>query len=448
MFQSLTERLKLVFDQIRGRGLLSESDVNEIARDIRIALLEADVSLPVVKELINQIKEKAVGQEVLQSIQPAQQIIKIVHDHLCEVLGSDTAELNLNAPSPIVIMMVGLQGSGKTTTTAKIAKFLAKKHRKKVLMASLDIYRPAAQEQLAILGQENDITTLEIIPKQQPLDIATRALRTAKLAGYDVLIIDTAGRLHVDEPMMDELVQVQKAVSPTEIMLVTDAMTGQDAVNIATVFQEKLAITGIALTRVDGDARGGAALSMSQVTKCPIKFLGQGEHIDQLEVFHPQRIAGRILGMGDVVSLVEQTLEKIDQKQAEKLSAKMMKGQFNLNDMLQQLQQMNKMGGIESVMKMLPGAQQLQQKMPKGISHDKTINRQIAIIQSMTIAERKNDQMLNASRRLRIAKGAGTTVQEINKLIKQFKQMQQLMKKMKKFSGSGFMKNGIKGLFS
>lgn len=447
MFENLSNRLTGIFDRLRGRGALSEQDVAAAMREIRVALLEADVALPVVKTFIDQVKEKAIGQDVLKSITPGQQIVKIVHDHLVDALSHEHQELNLAGTPPVFIMMVGLQGSGKTTTTAKLARHITNKERKKVLLASLDIYRPAAQEQLAILGREIQVESLEIIPAEKPLAIAKRAADRARKEGFDIVLLDTAGRLHVDEELMLELQQVRDAVSPIETLLVADSMTGQDAVNVAQVFNEKVSITGIVLTRVDGDARGGAALSMRGVTGCPIKFLGVGEKVDKIEVFHPDRIAGRILDMGDVLSLVEKAAETIDQAEAEKMAAKMQKGQFDLDDMAMQLQQMMKMGGMSGLMGMMPGIGKIKDKISSAGLDDRLVKRQVAIIQSMTKAEKKNVKLLNASRRRRIAEGSGTTVADVNRLIKQYIQMADMMKKMGKLGKGGLLRNGLKGLF-
>jgi signal recognition particle subunit SRP54 len=447
MFENLSNRLTGIFDKLRGRGALTEQDVNVALREIRVALLEADVALPVVKDFIEQVKEKAVGQDVLKSVTPGQQIVKIVHDHLVEALSHEDQELNFAGTPPIFMMMVGLQGSGKTTTTAKLARHIVSKDRKKILLASLDIYRPAAQEQLAVLGREIGVATLDIVPSEKPLAITKRAAERARLEGFDLVIFDTAGRLHVDDELMVELQQVRDAVNPIETLLVADSMTGQDAVNVAQIFNEKVGITGIILTRVDGDARGGAALSMRGVTGRPIKFLGLGEQVDKLEVFHPDRIAGRILDMGDVVSLVEKAAETIDQEEAEKMAAKMQKGQFDLDDMASQLLQMQKMGGLSGIMGMMPGIGKIKGKIAEAGLDDKLISRQVAVIRSMTKKERKNVKLLNASRRRRIADGSGTTVADVNRVIKQYIQMADMMKKMGKLGQKGFLRNGIKGLF-
>ncbi|ARN84431.1 signal recognition particle protein [Candidatus Nucleicultrix amoebiphila] len=448
MFESLSKRLGDIFDRLKRRGALSEDDVAAVAREIRIALLEADVALPVVKEFIESIKQRAVGQEVIKSVTPAQMVVKIVHDHLIEILGSQESNLNLNSTPPVVIMMAGLQGSGKTTTTGKLAHFLTNKYRKKVLMASTDIYRPAAREQLEVLGQQTKITTLPIKEKEKPLAIAKRAHEMARLEGYDVLLLDTAGRLHIDEELMDELADIKKALKPTEILLVADAMTGQDAVNIAKSFHEKLDLTGIILTRVDGDARGGAALSMRQVTGCPIKFVGLGERVEQFDIFYPDRIASRILDMGDVVTLVEKAAETIDREEAEKLAKKVEKGSFDLDDFASQIKQISKMGGMSGIMNLLPGMGKFKDKIEEAGIDDNLIKRQLAIIHSMTLKERKFYKILNASRRKRIAQGSGTTVQDVNRLLKQYQDMLNVMKRFKKIGKKGFLRQGLKGLFS
>ncbi len=448
MFDNLTQRLSGIFDRLRGRGALSEADVDAALREVRVALLEADVALPVVKDFAAAVREKAVGQDVLQSISPAQMVIKIVHDHLIQVLGGEGSELNLNAVPPVVILMAGLQGSGKTTASGKIAKFLKDKRRKKVLMASTDVYRPAAREQLEILAPLAGVESLPIILDEKPRDIAKRALNTAKLEGYDVLIIDTAGRLHIDDELMQELKDIADLTQPTEILLVADAMTGQDAVNMAKAFMENVAITGVVLSRIDGDARGGAALSLRAVTGCPIKFLGVGERVDQVEEFHPERIASRILDMGDVLSLVERAVENIDQEEAEKLAKKMGKGTFDLDDLASQLRQMSKMGGLSGLMGFLPGVSKFKDKLDEAGIDDKIINRQLAIIGSMTPKERRNPDLLNASRRKRIASGCGLSVQDVNKLMKQFQDMRNVMKRMNKWGEKGMRRQGLKGLFT
>ena len=435
MFESLSDRLGGVFDRLRGRGALNESDVREAMREVRIALLEADVALTVVRSFIDRVTEKAVGQSVLKSITPGQQVVKIVSDALVEMLGSEASELELSVAPPAIIMMVGLQGSGKTTTTAKIAKKLAEKDRKKVLMASLDVNRPAAQEQLAVLGAQISVATLPIVAGQQPVDIAKRALQAARLQGYDVLMLDTAGRLHVDAQLMDEMKAVAQVSDPAEILLVVDALTGQDAVNVAKSFGEQVAVSGIVLTRMDGDARGGAALSMRAVTGKPIKFVGTGEKLEGLDVFHPERVAGRILGMGDVVSLVERAAETIQQDEAEALAAKMAKGQFDMNDLRAQLGQMRRMGGMGALMGMMPGMKKAQQAMAQSGMDDRILIRMDAMIGSMTPKERIKPELVNAKRKIRIANGSGTTVQDVNKLLKMHQEMGSAMKRLRKMGG-------------
>jgi signal recognition particle subunit SRP54 len=435
MFDSLSDRLSGVFDRLRGRGALNEGDVREAMREVRIALLEADVALPVVRSFIDSVTEKAVGQSVLKSITPGQQVVKIVNDALVEMLGSEASELDLAVAPPAIVMMVGLQGSGKTTTTAKIAKRLSEKDRKKVLMASLDVNRPAAQEQLAILGEQTDVATLPIVKGQLPVDIAKRAMQAAKLQGFDVLMLDTAGRLHVDAQLMDEMKAVANVATPAEILLVVDSLTGQDAVNVAKSFGEQVALTGIVLTRMDGDARGGAALSMRAVTGKPIKFVGTGEKLDGLDIFHPGRVAGRILGMGDVVSLVEKAAETIQQEEAEALAAKMAKGQFDMNDLKSQIGQMQRMGGMSGIMGMMPGMKKAQAAMAQSGMDEKVLVRMIAMIDSMTPKERGKPELLQAKRKIRIANGSGTTVQEVNKLLKMHQEMSTAMKKIKKMGG-------------
>lgn len=446
MFDNLSQRLTGIFDKLRGRGALSEDDVKLAMREVRVALLEADVALPVVKDFIAQVQEKAVGQDVLESITPGQQVIKIVNDELITFLGEEVSTVELKAQPPAVVLMVGLQGSGKTTMTSKLGLYLKDKQHKKVLMASLDIYRPAAQEQLRTLGEKTQIDTLPIITDQKPREITKRALETAKLEGYDVLILDTAGRLHIDQELMDEVVDVRSIADPTETILVADAMTGQDAVNIAKEFDEKVNITGIALSRIDGDARGGAALSMRAVTGKPIKLLGVGELPSQLELFHPERIASRILGMGDVVGLVEKAMENVDQAEAEAMAKKMQQGQFDFNDLKSQLLQMGKMGGLGGMMGMLPGISKYKDQIAEAGIDDSMLKRQIAMIDSMTKAERKDARLLNGSRKRRIASGSGVTVPDVNRLLKQYKDMSQMMKRMKKLGKKGLMRQGLKGL--
>ena len=435
MFDSLSDRLAGVFDKLRGRGALTELDVRAAMREVRIALLEADVALPVVKNFIDTVTERAIGAEVVRSVTPGQQVIKIVNDALVEMLGSEAVGLNLDVTPPAVIMMVGLQGSGKTTTSAKIAKRLTEKSGKKVLMASLDVQRPAAQEQLRVLGEQVGVATLPVIAGQQPVDIAVRARSAAKLQGFDVLILDTAGRLHVDAALMAEMQAVAKAGAPAEILLVVDSLTGQDAVNVASSFAGQVELTGVVLTRMDGDARGGAALSMRAVTGRPIKFAGVGEKLDALEEFHPERVAGRILGMGDVVGLVERASEAFEAEAAEKMAANLAKGQFDMEDLRTQLGQMKKMGGLGALAGMLPGMAKAKQAMASGAVDEKVLGRMEAVICSMTPKERHKPEVINAKRKIRIAKGAGTTVQEVNKLMKMHQEMEGAMKRLRKMGG-------------
>ena len=450
MFESLSDRLSGVFDRLRGRGALNEADVRGAMREVRIALLEADVALPVVREFVDRATEQAVGQQVLRSVTPGQQVVKIVNDALVAMLGADASELELGVTPPAVIMMVGLQGSGKTTTTAKIAKRLAGRDRKKVLMASLDVNRPNAQEQLATLGTQAEVATLPIVQGQQPVDIARRALQAAKLQGYDVLMLDTAGRLHVDQALMDEMRAVADVARPAEILLVVDALTGQDAVNVAKSFSDQVPLTGVVLTRMDGDARGGAALSMRAVTGKPIKFAGMGEKLDALEAFHPSRVAGRILGMGDVVGLVERAAEAIQVEDAEKMAAKLAKGEFDMNDLRAQLGQMRRMGGIGALAGMIPGMKKAQQAMANGAVDERILLRMDAMITSMTPKERRKPELLNAKRKIRVAKGSGTTVQDVNKLLKMHQEMSTAMKKIRKMGVRGMAamlgKGGMGGL--
>ena len=444
MFDSLSEKLGGVFSKLRGKAALSENDVMAVSREIRIALLEADVALPVVKDFIATIKDRAVGQDVIKGVNPAQQVIKIVHDALVEMLGSEASDLQFTS-APCAYLMVGLQGSGKTTSTAKIAKILTEKQNKKVLMASLDVYRPAAQEQLQILGEQTKIATLPIVEGEKPLKIAKRAMETGRKEGYDVVMLDTAGRLSIDEELMQEVEDIKNFAKPAETLLVADAMTGQDAVNTAKVFDERVEISGIMLTRVDGDARGGAAMSMKAVTGKPIKLIGVGEKWNEIEPFHPERVAGRILGMGDVVSLVEKAVETVDQAEAEKMAKKFKKGKFDFNDLLSQIRQMNKMGGMGSLMKLMPGLSGMANQLEEAGFDESIIKKQEAIIQSMTPKERAKPELMNGSRKKRIAAGSGTTVQEINALIKQQKQMQIMMKRMRKM-GKGQMMGMMKDM--
>ncbi|MBC7951735.1 MAG: signal recognition particle protein [Rhodospirillaceae bacterium] len=445
MFESLSQRLSAVFDKLTGRGALSEADVTEALREVRVALLEADVALPVVKDFVARVKERAIGQEVVKSVSPGQMVVKIVHDELIATLGTEGVDLNLNAVPPAVILMVGLQGSGKTTTSGKLAVRL-KKDKKKVLLASLDVYRPAAQQQLQILAGQADVGSLPIIMGEMPVAITKRALEMGRKEGFDVVILDTAGRLHIDEELMAEVAAVRDIAKPVETLLVTDAMIGQDAVTLAREFNEKVGVTGIVLTRVDGDARGGAALSMRAVTGRPIKFLGMGEKLDALEVFHPDRIAGRILGMGDVVSLVEKAMEHVDQDEAEKLAKRIEKGKFDLNDMLSQFKQVEKMGDLKGILGMMPGIGKMAAQLKDAKIDNKVVGRQKAIIQAMTLSERKNPDLIKASRKKRIASGAGVSVQDVNKLLKQYQQMADVMKKVGKMGQKGLMRHGLGGL--
>ena len=424
-----------MFDKLRGRGALTELDVRAAMREVRIALLEADVALPVAKDFIDKLTERAIGHEVIRSVTPGQQVVKLVHDGLVEMLGDEAVELKLGVTPPAVIMLVGLQGSGKTTTTAKIAKRLTEKQGKKVLMASLDVARPAAQEQLRVLGEQTGVATLPIVAGQGPVDIAKRARQAAKLQGFDVLMLDTAGRLHVDDALMGEMQAVAREGTPDEILLVVDALTGQDAVNVATAFGGQVALTGIVLTRMDGDARGGAALSMRAVTGKPIKFAGVGEKLDALEAFDPQRVAGRILGMGDVVGLVERAAETFEAEAAEAMAAKLAKGQFDLNDLRTQLGQMKKMGGLGALAGMIPGMAKAKAAMAAGNVDDKVLTRMEGVICSMTPKERAKPEIITAKRRIRIANGAGTTVQEVNKVLKMHVEMATAMKKLRKMGG-------------
>ncbi len=445
MFESLSQRLSSVFDKLTGRGALSEADVTEALREVRVALLEADVALPVVKDFVARVRDRAIGQEVVKSISPGQMVVKIVHDELIATLGTEGVELNLNAVPPAVILMVGLQGSGKTTTSGKLAIRL-KKDKKKVLLASLDVYRPAAQQQLEILARQAEVGSLPIVMGEMPVAITKRALDMGRKEGYDVVILDTAGRLHIDQELMAEVAAVRDVAKPVETLLVTDAMIGQDAVTLAREFNEKVGVTGIVLTRVDGDSRGGAALSMRAVTGRPIKFLGMGEKLDALEVFHPDRIAGRILGMGDVVSLVEKAMEHVDQEEAEKLAKRIEKGKFDLNDMLAQFKQVEKMGDLKGILGMMPGIGKMAAQLKDAKIDNKAVGRQKAIIQAMTLAERKNPDVIKASRKKRIAAGAGVSVQDVNKLLKQYQQMADVMKNVGKLGQKGLMRHGLGGL--
>jgi signal recognition particle subunit SRP54 len=450
MFDNLSDRLGGVFDKLKGRGSLKEQDVRDAMREVRIALLEADVALPVARRFIDAVTEQAVGAEVLKSVKPGQMVVKIVHDELVRTLGGDpdnpegaiTGEaLNLEAKPPVVIMMVGLQGSGKTTTTAKIGKMLREMHGKKAMMASLDVNRPAAQEQLAVLGEQVDVSTLPIVAGQQPVDIARRAMESARLQNFDALLLDTAGRLHVDEALMAEMKAVSQVSAPTEVLLVVDSLTGQDAVNVAQSFTSEVPLTGVVLTRMDGDARGGAALSMRAVTGKPIKFAGTGEKLDAIEAFRPNSVADRILGMGDVVSLVEKAAATIKEEEAEQLAKNFEKGKFDLNDLRMQLKQMQNMGGLGMLAGMMPGMKKAKAAMAAADMDDKVLVHMDAIIASMTEKERKNPAVMNAKRKKRVAAGSGTDVQRVNKVLKMHQEMSRAMKQIKKMGG-------LKGLAS
>ncbi|HEY1980436.1 MAG TPA: signal recognition particle protein [Xanthobacteraceae bacterium] len=430
MFDSLSDRLNGILDRLTRRGALSEADVDAALREVRRALLEADVALDVARAFTEQVKGRAVGVEVIKSVTPGQMVVKIVHDQLIETLGSDAQPIDLNAPAPVVIMMVGLQGSGKTTTTAKIARRLTDVQKRKVLMASLDTSRPAAQEQLAVLGRQVSVETLPIVAGQTPVQIANRAQQAARLGGYDVVMLDTAGRITLDEDLMREAADVRRAANPHEVLLVADALTGQDAVNLAKSFDERLNLTGIVLTRIDGDGRGGAALSMRAVTGKPIKLIGTGEKLDAIEDFYPARIADRILGMGDIISLVEKAATTIDAEKAARVAAKMRKGAFDLADLREQLSQMMNMGGMSGLMSMLPGMAKIKNQLAERNLDETVLKRQMAIIDSMTPAERKNPDVLKASRKRRIAAGSGTKPEDINKLLKMHRGMSDMMKAM------------------
>lgn len=435
LFDSLSDRLGSVFEKLRGRGALTELDVRAAMREVRIALLEADVALPVVKDFIEKATERAIGAEVIRSVTPGQQVVKIVNDALVELLGAEHEGLNIPATPPAVLMMVGLQGSGKTTSTAKLAKFLTERQGKKVLMASLDVARPAAQEQLRVLGEQTGVATLPIVAGQPPVAIAERARQSAKLQGFDVVLLDTAGRLSVDAALMAEMAQIAQATQPHEILLVVDALTGQDAVSTATLFKAEVPLTGIILTRMDGDARGGAALSMRAITGKPIKFAGTGEKLDALEAFDPQRVASRILGMGDIVGLVERAAANVEQEEAERMAEKLAKGQFDLDDLAAQLRQMKAMGGLGALASMMPGVAQAKKAMATGAMDEKLLGRMEAIIRSMTKKERAKPEIITAKRKIRIAKGSGTTVMEVNRVLKMQLEMANAMKKLRKMGG-------------
>ena len=443
MFENLTNKFEGILDKFKKSPSLDESQVDEGLRLIRQALLEADVSLSVVKEFVNNVKPKVLGKEILRSTAPGQMVVKIVNDELVNFLGDKNQEINLKSNPPISIMMVGLQGSGKTTSTAKLSKFLEKNNKKKIMMASLDIYRPAAQDQLKVLGEQNNIQTLPIIEGQTPADICRRALTAANLNGSDVIIFDTAGRTQIDLQMMSEIKQIEEVIRPTETLLVADSLTGQVAANVAKEFGNTVKLTGIILTRADGDGRGGAALSMKHVANVPIKFLGIGEKIENFEIFHPDRIANRILGMGDIVSLVEKASQDIDEEKLKEAEENLKKGQFSLEDYLKQLRQMKKMGGIEGVMSFLPGVSKLKSQMDQAGVDEKIIMQNEAVILSMTKQERDNPKIINGSRKKRIANGSGTDIATINKLLKQFKMMSDMMKKMSKGNTKGLMDKGL-----
>ncbi|NYZ63940.1 signal recognition particle protein [Luteimonas deserti] len=446
MFESLTQRLSGTMERLRGRGRLTEENIREATREVRIALLEADVALPVVQALIERIKVRAVGQEVLKSLTPGQALIKVVRDELTAVMGAQATELNLNVPAPAVILMAGLQGAGKTTTVGKLAKLLKEKRKKKVMVVSADVYRPAAIEQLKTLAEQVDVRFFPSDNTQQPVEIVRAAIADAKKSFIDVLLVDTAGRLAIDEAMMAEIKALHAAVNPVETLFVVDSMTGQDAANTAKAFGEALPLTGVVLTKTDGDARGGAALSVRYITGKPIKFVGTGEKVDGLDVFHPERVAGRILDMGDVLSLVEQVEGQVDKDKAQKLAEKVAKGKkFDLNDMRDQLEQMQNMGGIGSLMDKLPGLGNVPEHLKQQVSQGKEVPRMIAIINSMTKKERRNPNLLNGSRRSRIAAGAGTTPAEVNKLMKQYMQMEKMMGKMARGGMKGMMR-GLQGM--
>ena len=443
MFENLTNKFEGILDKFKKSPSLDEGQVDDGLRLIRQALLEADVSLDVAKEFINNVKPKVLGKEILRSTAPGQMVVKIVYDELVNFLGDKNQEINLKSNPPISIMMVGLQGSGKTTSTAKLSKFLEKNNKKKIMMASLDIYRPAAQDQLKVLGEQNNIQTLPIIEGQTPTDICRRAITAANLNGSDVIIFDTAGRTQIDLQMMSEIKQIEEVIKPTETILVADSLTGQVAANVAKEFGNTVKLTGIILTRADGDGRGGAALSMKHVANVPIKFLGIGEKIENLEIFHPDRIANRILGMGDIVSLVEKAAQDIDEEKLKEAEETLKKGQFSLDDYLTQLRQMKKMGGIEGVMSFLPGVSKLKSQMDQAGVDEKIITQNEAVILSMTKQERDNPKIINGSRKKRIANGSGTDIATINKLLKQFKMMSDMMKKMSKGNTKGLMDKGL-----
>ncbi len=443
MFENLTNKFEEIFSSLKKAPSLDEKQVDEGLRSIRQALLEADVSLDVAKQFIENVKPKALGKEIVRSTSPGQMVVKIVYDELVNVLGSNSEKINLNAVPPVSMMLVGLQGSGKTTSAAKIAKHIEKVNKKKIMMVSLDVYRPAAQEQLKLLGEQNNILTLPIVEGQQPLDICRRALSAANLNGSEVIIFDTAGRTQIDLQMMSEIKQIEQTINPSETLLVADSLTGQVAANVAKEFKSTVNLTGIVLTRSDGDGRGGAALSMKYVSQVPIKFLGVGEKIENLEEFHPDRIANRILGMGDIVSLVEKATQDIDEENLKKTEEKLKKGQFSLDDYLSQLRQMKKMGGIEGIMSFLPGVSKIKNQIDQAGVNEKIVSKNEAVILSMTKKERTNPKIIDGSRKKRIANGSGTDIATINKLLKQFKMMSEMMKKMSKGNMKGLADKGI-----
>ena len=447
MFDTLSDKFTGIFEGLRKRGALTEADVAEALREVRLAMLDADVALPVVKDFITRVRDRAVGAEVLDAVSPGQTVAKIVNDALVEALGGAGAvPLNLNAPAPIPFLMVGLQGSGKTTTSGKLALRLRTRDKKRVLLASLDTQRPAAQLQLAQLAERADVASLPIVAGETPVQIARRAMEAGRREGFDVVILDTAGRLSIDQALMDEVRAIRAETNPVETLLVVDAMTGQDAVNTAQAFNDTLGVTGVVLTRMDGDARGGAALSMRHVTGAPIKFSGSGEKLDALEEFHPERVAGRILGLGDIVGLVERAAETIDQDEAEKLAKKMLKGSFTLEDYDAQLRQIKKMGSISSILGMLPGMGQMKQQIEDANIDQTIFKRHQAIISSMTVKERRHPEIIKASRKKRIAAGSGVNVSDVNKLLKQFDDMADMMKRMQKLGPKGLMRHGMAGL--
>ena len=443
MFENLTNKFEEIFSSLKKAPSLDEKQVDEGLRSVRLALLEADVSLDVAKQFIENVKPKALGKEIVRSTSPGQMVVKIVYDELVNLLGSKSEKINLNAVPPVSMMLVGLQGSGKTTSAAKIAKHIEKVNKKKIMMVSLDVYRPAAQEQLKLLGEQNNILTLPIVEGQQPLDICRRALSAANLNGSEVIIFDTAGRTQIDLQMMSEIKQIEQTINPSETLLVADSLTGQVAANVAKEFKSTVNLTGIVLTRSDGDGRGGAALSMKYISQVPIKFLGVGEKIENLEEFHPDRIANRILGMGDIVSLVEKATQDIDEENLKKTEEKLKKGQFSLDDYLSQLRQMKKMGGIEGIMSFLPGVSKIKNQMDQAGVDEKIVSKNEAVILSMTKKERTNPKIIDGSRKKRIANGSGTDIATINKLLKQFKMMSEMMKKMSKGNMKGLADKGI-----